>query len=44
MFVSSIYSKEESLGAEISLSGDTLAFYPLRKLTEVTGQIVVVLN
>ncbi|WP_338997063.1 phage tail protein [Fusobacterium animalis] len=43
-FVSSLYSKEERKGAEISIAGNQMHVYTSEKTTDLTGQIVVILN
>ena len=43
-FVSSLYSKEEQKGAEISIAGNQMYVYTSEKTTDLTGQIVVILN
>lgn len=43
-FVSSLYSKEERKGAEISISDNKMYIYVSEKTTDLTGQIVVILN
>lgn len=43
-FVSSLYSKEERKGAEISITGNQMYVYTSEKITDLTGQIVVILN
>ena len=43
-FVSSLYSKEERKGAEISITGNQMHVYISEKITDLTGQIVVILN
>ena len=43
-FVSSLYSKEEQKGAEISISDNKMYIYVSEKTTDLTGQIIVILN
>ena len=43
-FASSLYSKEEKKGAEISVIGNQMYVYTSEKTTDLTGQIVVILN
>ena len=43
-FVSSLYSKEEKKGAEISITGNKMYVYISEKTTDLTGQIIVILN
>ena len=43
-FVSTLYSKEERKGAEISITGNQMYVYISEKTTDLTGQIVVILN
>ena len=43
-FVSSLYSKEERKGAEISIAGNQMYVYTSEKTTDLTGQIIVILN
>ena len=43
-FVSSLYSKEDKRGAEISISGNKMYIYVSEKTTDLTGQIIVFLN
>ena len=43
-FVSSLYSKEDKKGAEISIAGNQMHVYTSEKTTDLTGQIVVILN
>lgn len=43
-FLSSLYSKEDKRGAEISVSDNKMYVYVSEKTTDLTGQIVVILN
>ena len=43
-FVSSLYSKEDKRGAEISISDNKMYVYVSEKTTDLTGQIIVFLN
>ena len=43
-FVSSLYSKEDKRGAEISISDNKMYVYVSEKTTDLTGQIIAILN
>ena len=43
-FVSSLYSKEDKKGAEISVSENKMYIYISEKTADLTGQIIVILN
>ena len=43
-FVSSLYSKEDKKGAEISISDNKMYVYVSEKTTDLTGQIIAILN